>query len=162
MRSDDRGGGRWLSGLPVGWPVSVPTALERVQQLKRAGSLDEAVIELEALLAQAPDHAIALTQLADLQLRRGRIEEAAGALDRAEAVAGTTRVTAGLRGDVLFRMQRWQEAARAYQDAVALGDPAPGRCCSWLAAGSGSKISTVPGARSPRRWSAIRRSRRRG
>jgi predicted Zn-dependent protease len=108
--------------LPVGWPVSVPTALERVQQLKRAGSLDEAVIELEALLGQAPDHAIALTQLADLQLRRGRIEEAAGALDRAEAVAGITRVTAGLRGDVLFRMQRWQEAARAYQDAVALGD----------------------------------------
>jgi thioredoxin-like negative regulator of GroEL len=54
--------------------VSVPTALERVQQLKRAGSLDEAVIELEALLAQAPDHAVALTQLADLQLRRGRIE----------------------------------------------------------------------------------------
>ena len=102
--------------------MSVLTALERVQQLKRAGRLDEAVIELEGLLAQAPEHAIALTQLAGLQLRRGRVEEAAGALDRAEAVAGTTRVTAGLRGEVFFKTQRWQEAARAYQDAVTLGD----------------------------------------
>jgi predicted Zn-dependent protease len=102
--------------------VSQLTALERAQQLKRAGSLDEAVITLEALLAQQPDHAIALAHLADLQLRRGRLEEAAGALDRAEAAAGTTRLTAGLRGDLYYRKQRWQDAGRAYQDAIALGE----------------------------------------
>jgi predicted Zn-dependent protease len=102
--------------------VSQLTVLEQVQQLKRAGRLDEAVITLEALLARTPDHALALAYLADLQLRRGRLEEAAAALDRAEAAAGTTRLTAGLRGDLFFRTQRWQDAARAYQDAIALGE----------------------------------------
>jgi predicted Zn-dependent protease len=120
--ADDVEPGSRAFGCSVGWTVSLPTVLERVQQLKRAGKLDEAVIALEALLAQSPDHAIALAQLADLQLRRRRLEEATAALDRAEAVAGTTRVTAGLRGDLLFRAQRWQEAGRAYQDAVALGE----------------------------------------
>jgi predicted negative regulator of RcsB-dependent stress response len=76
---------------------------------------------------------IALAHLADLQLRRGRLEEAAGALDRAEAAAGTTRLTAGLRGDLLFRKQRWQDAGRAYQDAVA---PRRARDTPVAAAGS--------------------------
>ncbi len=65
---------------------------------------------------------MALTHLAEVQLKRGRLEEAAGALERAEAVSGTTRFTAKVRGDLCYRAGRFTEAARHYQDAVALGD----------------------------------------
>jgi tetratricopeptide (TPR) repeat protein len=98
------------------------TTLQRALQLKRAGSLEEAVIALEGLLSGVPAHAVALAHLADVQLRRGRLEEAASALERAEAAAGTTTFTARLRGDLCSRTGRWKEAARAYQDADALGD----------------------------------------
>jgi tetratricopeptide (TPR) repeat protein len=95
--------------------------LDEVLALKRAGQLDEAVIALESLLSRQPAHALALAHLADVQLRRGRLTEAAGCLDRAEAVSGTTGHTARLRGDLCFREQRYAEAARCYQDADALG-----------------------------------------
>src|SRR5881397_1959748 len=98
------------------------TALQRALQLKRAGSLEEAVITLAGLLSGAPAHAVALAHLVDAQLRRGRLEEAASALERAGAAAGTTTFTARLRGDLCSRTGRWKEAARAYQDADALGD----------------------------------------
>ncbi|MHB8339585.1 MAG: tetratricopeptide repeat protein [Mycobacteriales bacterium] len=101
--------------------MSIPTALEQVALLRQAGNLDEAVIALEGLLAQHPDHALALAQLADLQLRRGRLQEAGAALDRAEAAGGVTAVIARLRGDVHYRSRRWREAAVAYQQAGALG-----------------------------------------
>jgi predicted Zn-dependent protease len=97
-------------------------ALQRALQLKRAGRLDEALIALEGVLGQAPSHPIALAHMADVQLRRNRLEEAASALDRAEAAAGTTAFTARLRGDLHFRGRHWAEAARAYQDADTLGD----------------------------------------
>ncbi|MGH2707137.1 MAG: hypothetical protein ACRDJF_12515 [Actinomycetota bacterium] len=41
--------------------------------------MDEALIALEAVLSRAPDHAVALAHLADIQLRRGRLVEAASA-----------------------------------------------------------------------------------
>ncbi len=98
------------------------TALEQALQLKRAGSLDEALIALEGVLNRVPAHAVALAHLADVQLRRGRLLEAASALERAEAAAGTTAFSARLRGDLCSREGRWAEAGRAYQDADALGE----------------------------------------
>ncbi|MGH9247735.1 MAG: tetratricopeptide repeat protein [Acidimicrobiales bacterium] len=98
------------------------TEFERALELKRSGRLDEAVIALESLLSRRSSDAVALAQLADVQLRRRRLADAADALDRAEAIAGTTTLTARLRGDLRYREQRWREAARCYQDAVALGD----------------------------------------
>ncbi len=95
--------------------------LGHVLQLKRAGDLDAAVIALEGILGAQP-HPAALAQLADVQLRRGRFEEAAAALDRAEAEAGTTAFTSRLRGDLAYREGRFHDAARCYQDAHALGD----------------------------------------
>ena len=91
-------------------------------RLKRAGELDEALITLEGVLAAHPAHPAAWAQRADIQLRRGRTEEAEEALDRAESEAGTTAFTARLRGDLAYRTGRFAQAARAYQDADALGD----------------------------------------
>ncbi|MGH9055618.1 MAG: tetratricopeptide repeat protein [Acidimicrobiales bacterium] len=96
--------------------------LDEALQLKRAGQLDAAVIALEAVLTRVPLHPAALGQLADVQLRRGRLDEAESALDRAEAAGGTVAFTARLRGDMAYRSGRWADAARSYQDADALGD----------------------------------------
>jgi len=102
--------------------VSVSAALQRALDLKRAGSMDDALIALEGVLAQAPNHPAALANLAEVQLRRNRPQEAAAALDGAEAAAGRTAFTARLRGDLEARARRWADAARAYEHAEALGD----------------------------------------
>jgi len=100
-----------------------PTAhLDEVFRLKRAQRWDEAVIALEEILGRSPSDAIALTHLADVQLRRNKTAEAGSALDRAEALAGTTAFTARVRGDLRYREQRWREAAAAYREASLLGD----------------------------------------
>ena len=101
--------------------MSTP-AIDEAIRLKKAGAWDAAVIALEGVLSQAPDNPVALSHLAETQLRRGRPDDAAAALDRAEAITGTTKLTAKLRGDLHYKAQRWPEAARAYQDSDALGD----------------------------------------
>ena len=98
------------------------SALDKALRLKRSGDLDAAVIALEGVLGRFPSHPVALAHLADVQLKRGRLAEAASALDRAEAAAGTTRFTARLRGDLSYKDGRLKDAVRHYQDADALGD----------------------------------------
>jgi tetratricopeptide (TPR) repeat protein len=100
----------------------VSSALEQALQLKRSGHLDEAVIALEGVLGRAPGDGFALGHLAEVQLRRGRVDDAAAALERAEQATGTTAFTARLRGDILVKAGDYPGAARAYADAVALGE----------------------------------------
>ena len=97
-------------------------ALERALALKREGRFDEAVIALESLLVSEPRSGLALAHLAHCQLRRGRPEQALQELDRADTAGGTTPFTARLRGDALYKLGRHRDAARAYEDALALGD----------------------------------------
>ena len=97
-------------------------SLEEALELKRTGRLDEAVIALEIALARSPENAVALAHLAEVQLRRRRLADAADALERAESLAGTTAFTARVRGDLRYRERRWKDAARCYADADALGD----------------------------------------
>jgi tetratricopeptide (TPR) repeat protein len=96
--------------------------LERALELKRSGRLDEAVIALEALLADEPRNAQALAHLAHIQLRRRRPADALTELEKAEAAGGATAFTARVRGDALYRLGRHRDAAAAYEEADALGD----------------------------------------
>src|SRR5258708_27958253 len=91
-------------------------------RLRRDGHLDGAIIAIEAVLGRHSSHPPALAQLADIQLRRGRLEEAAEALDRAEAEGGTVSHTARLRGDLAYRRRQWADAARSYPDPALPGD----------------------------------------
>ncbi|MHB1555068.1 MAG: hypothetical protein ACYCZP_14260, partial [Acidimicrobiales bacterium] len=52
--------------------------LERVFELKRRGDLDGALIALEGMLASTPSPVV-LANLAEVQLRRGKYDEAAAA-----------------------------------------------------------------------------------
>ena len=106
-----------------------PSPLDEAVRLKQAGRLDEAVIALEGVLSQAGASFPALIQLAEVQLRRDRLAEAEAALDRAEAMVGTTSRTASLRGDIHYKARRWAEAARSYGDADALGDKSSWALC---------------------------------
>jgi predicted Zn-dependent protease len=103
----------------------VQPELERALELKRSGRLDEAVIALEALLANDPGNAVALAHLAQCQLRRRRPADALSELDRAEAAGGVTAFSARVRADALYRLGRHREAATAYEEADALGDRDP-------------------------------------
>jgi tetratricopeptide (TPR) repeat protein len=96
--------------------------LEHALELKRIGRLDEAVIALEAVLVDEPRNAFALAHLAHIQLRRRRPADALAELEKAEAEGGVTAFTARLRGDALYRLNRHRQAARAYEEADALGD----------------------------------------
>jgi len=102
--------------------VSGTPNLEHALELKRSGRLDEAVIAIEGVLARSPSNPVALAHLAEVQLRRRRLADAADALERAEALAGTTAFTARVRGDLRYRERKWREAARCYADAEVLGD----------------------------------------
>jgi tetratricopeptide (TPR) repeat protein len=123
--------------------VSTP-ALDGALQLKRSGDLEGAVIALEAVLGERPGDAVALAHLADTQIRRGRLEEAAAALDRAETAAGTTAFTSRLRGDLHYKAGRWAPAAGGYEDAVALGDR--GAWCLVQLARSRLRLGDLGGA----------------
>lgn len=103
----------------------VQPELERALELKRSGRLDQAVIALEALLANDPENAFALAHLAHCQLRRRRPADALAELDRAEAAGGVTAFTARLRADALYRLGRHRDAGAAYEEADALGDRDP-------------------------------------
>src|SRR5579875_887127 len=84
--------------------------------------LERAVIAFEGLLARQPDNALALARLAEVHVRRKRLAEASACLERAESLAGATALTSRLRGDIAYQQRRYADAARAYRDAVALGD----------------------------------------
>ncbi|MHB1536025.1 MAG: tetratricopeptide repeat protein, partial [Acidimicrobiales bacterium] len=119
--------------------------LDEVMRLKREGHLDGAIIAIEEVLGRNPSHPAALAQLADIQLRRGRTEEAEEALERAEREGGTVAFTARVRGDLAYRRAQWADAARAYRDADVLGDRSP-----WTLVQLGrarSRLGDVDGAR---------------
>ncbi|MDA8072348.1 MAG: tetratricopeptide repeat protein [Actinomycetota bacterium] len=119
--------------------------LDTVLRLKRAGDLDGAVIALESALGSHA-HPAALVQLADIQLHRGRFDEAEEALERAEAEAGTTAATARLRAELAYRTGRFADAARCYEQAAALGDQS-----SWTLVQLGRsrlRLGDLRGARS--------------
>jgi tetratricopeptide (TPR) repeat protein len=124
---------------PVTWLAVADAGLAAALELKRAGRLDEAVIALESVLARpggaGAAEAVALVHLAEVQVRRRRLGEAAEALERAEAAAGVSAFSARVRGDLRHREQRYSEAAGAYREATALGEQGTwslvqlGRCC---------------------------------
>jgi tetratricopeptide (TPR) repeat protein len=119
--------------------------LDGALELKRRGRYDEAVIAFEQVLTDDPRNAYALTHLAQCQLRRGRPEQALAELDRAEAAAGVSAFSASVRGDALYRIGRYRDAAHAYGEAVALG--AKGRWCLTQLGRCRLRLRDLDGAR---------------
>jgi tetratricopeptide (TPR) repeat protein len=107
-------------------------ALEGIAQMHRnTGSYDTALAMFEeaARIAAAADdargHAWALRGIADVRSVRGEVESALELLSEAEAVCHRMRLDSALaynhkmRGNVLFRAERYAEAAEVYTRALA-------------------------------------------
>jgi cellulose synthase operon protein C len=89
--------------------------------------------EINALLAAHPDHRPARRALARLLLLRGEAQAALGALPNGETPDDDGDAHA-LRGEAMLRLDRWDEAARAFAAAAARGAPEDGRLVVGLAA----------------------------
>lgn len=88
------------------------------------GDLDRAEKEARTSLATERDRALALITLARVQKERGRWEESLQHLDAAARVLRESSRTINglhfLRGDVLARLGRTEEAARAFMEEIRL------------------------------------------
>jgi len=109
-------------------PYAVFAASDRAQHLAQAKQLDKAQASLDWAEGHATDPDLkALTQLrtAQLQLARDKANDALGTLDRMPADSFKS-MAQELRGDVLVKLGRPDDARKAYQTAVsALGKDTP-------------------------------------
>lgn len=85
------------------------------------GALDEAGAAARALLETAPGHAGALQLLGVVEARQGRFDAALDALDRAVTLDPQLASAHNNRGNVLFALDREQEAVASYDRALELG-----------------------------------------
>ena len=89
--------------------------------LLRRARFSEAEGELRRAAALAPGNTRALNNLAAVLIQVERYDEAVGVLDRSTQLRPTSGAFANL-GTALFRRQRYADAARAMERAVALSD----------------------------------------
>ncbi len=96
------------------------TSLQRATELHRAGDLAEARRLYEQILAADPLHTLALFRSGLLALQSGDADLALTRMQQAAAAApGEVRYHFGL-GQALQAVQRWHDAAQAFQSALAL------------------------------------------
>jgi len=92
--------------------------LQHAVALKKDRQLAAAQRELEELITEDPNDTYALANLAHTLLLRGRKRDALETADRALESAPDDAFLAWIRGDALYRLRRWEEAASALRAAV--------------------------------------------
>jgi len=111
-------------------PFTVFAVSERAKQQVQAGQVDKAEASLEWAESHAsapPLKSLTLLRIAQVELARDNGKQALATLDRipADSYQGLVQE---LRGDVLVKLGRSDEARKAYQTALsALGEEAPQR-----------------------------------
>jgi tetratricopeptide (TPR) repeat protein len=99
----------------------MPDVIAMYPQGKTRGSGDPpAAIPLRKILLKSPKDVAALAKLAELHLAAGELGVALLLLERAESLAPRNSEVQNLRGVTLQRMAEPQEAADAFEKAVAL------------------------------------------
>ncbi len=134
-------GSRWPRGIalalgalclgvlasPVARPaLAAPTAragldprLERAAAALRQGEVEAALRSLEALRADAPENARALSLYAQALLVAGRFREAADALDRLRELDPQAERLDYFRGLAAYRLEEWPQARGLLERALA-------------------------------------------
>ncbi|HEY4090302.1 MAG TPA: tetratricopeptide repeat protein [Luteibacter sp.] len=109
---------------------AVFAASERAQRSVMAGQFDKAAGDLDWAQAHAKDDtlkSLVSLRFAQLKYAQGKPQEALTALDSFPG-KGFSASTQELRGDVLVKLGRQDDARKAYQAAIAaMGDSAPQR-----------------------------------
>lgn len=93
---------------------------DAVLRLHQEGHLQEAEAAYEALLAHKPEHYSSLAMLGVINLQKNRPEIALHYADRSIAIEPRISNVHATRGEALHRLERYGEAAGAYQLALAL------------------------------------------
>ncbi|MBP6014729.1 MAG: tetratricopeptide repeat protein [Alphaproteobacteria bacterium] len=97
----------------------------RGNSLQSLGRSDEALASFRLALARDPQHHLSLYDVSRLRWRRGD-EAFTSELDAAARAAPTSAVAPGIKGGLLLRAERYDEAAEAFGRACALADTTPG------------------------------------
>ena len=103
-------------------PAERARAHHAAELLLRGGRHDEAVHVISAALAADAEDAIGCRLLSAAQMLRGQLGDAIEAVDRALALAPAAAEYHLHRGNLLYRLARFDEAAEAFERAAAL-DP---------------------------------------
>lgn len=119
MRSDDE------HEVDPTQPLSIEDALLLATRLHRAGGLDEAERIYDAVLRAAPDHADALQFKAIAAHQRGRPEEALVLMQLSLAQQPNAPGIHLNLGNILLELQRYDEAATAYDRCSECGGESP-------------------------------------
>ncbi|AGU53072.1 TPR repeat-containing protein [Variovorax paradoxus B4] len=95
-------------------------AFDAALRLHQDGQLEKAEAAYEALLARRPEHYSSLAMLGILNLQRNRPEIALRYADFSIAREARVPNAHATRGDALHRLEKYEEAADAFQAALAL------------------------------------------
>src|SRR5262245_54919392 len=93
--------------------------LAEAQRLMMAGELAAASAMLSAIVAEAPDDVNALHLLAGVKRQAGDREGALALLNRAVRLAPSAAPVQFNRANLLFELQRYEEAVASYDAALA-------------------------------------------
>ena len=104
--------------------VAPDEALRIAIERHRAGHLDEAEPVYAALLERLPEHPDVLGHFGILHHQRGRHQEALALLERAVAAAPQAAGAWNNLGNVLFELDRTEDAERAFERSLAI-EPNP-------------------------------------
>jgi len=104
--------------------LSVPEALGLAVRCQRTGDLDGAERLYGAVLELVPEHADALHFLGILAHQRGQSERGVALIRRALARAPGSAGMLNNLGNILYEVDRFEEAAAAYEEAIGLAPDA--------------------------------------
>lgn len=104
--------------------LSVPEALGLAVRCQRTGDLDGAERLYHAVLELVPEHVDALHFLGILAHQRGQSERGVELIRRALARAPGSAGMLNNLGNILYEVDRFEEAAAAYEDAIGLAPDA--------------------------------------
>jgi tetratricopeptide (TPR) repeat protein len=123
-------------------PDSTGKAELLVTAEEAAGKSDLALVQLQKLVAQHPTSAEFQVRLAQLQIKRGHLEEALQALQRAQQLAPDGKGLDFVIGNVLDQLGRRPEAIASYRKALAKtpDDPMPLNNLAFLLAETGGNL----------------------
>ncbi len=105
--------------------VAADAHYNRGNSLQSLGRSDEAMLAYQAALRLDPQHGLALYDSARLRWRQGEADFTVD-LDAAAAAAPGSAVPLGIKGRLLLRAERYEDAAAAFGQAAALADTVPG------------------------------------
>lgn len=109
-----------LTEMVAAQPDALEVRRTLAYALNKAGRYTEAIAHVESILKVVPDYFLGWAALAEAYWGLVRIAEWQEAAERACKISSRGPVSQRLRGDLLFQLGRFEEAAACYESALAI------------------------------------------